>query len=135
MSQFLTDLVVEEVLDSSPVQDGRSTWRLLQPLIYQSDIAARTITVPTGFVTDYASVPRIPVAWYLAGGEAPKPAVVHDYLYTSHELPRATADAVFREAMAVVGQPAWRRWLMWAGVRLGGAAPFEADYQTKGASQ
>lgn len=99
--------------------DGQ--WILAAPLIYQSDIARQTITVPAGFRTDLASVPRVPVAFLLAGDCAREAAVVHDYLYSTHLVDRATADAVLREAAAVTGVPAWRRWLMWAGVRLGGA--------------
>lgn len=127
MSAFLTELEVVELVDDD--RDGRSLWRLDAPLVYQSDVAARTITVPAGFVTDFASVPRIPVAWYVAGGEGNKAAVVHDYLYTSHLVERPIADAVFEEALAATGQPWWRRKLMWAGVRLFGGTPYDQDFE------
>lgn len=136
MSAFLTNLIVKEVTDDDAHQDGRSTWQLLFDLIYQSDHLGGLVTVPAGFVTDFASVPRIPVAYLLAGGEANEAAVVHDYLYHSHTVPRADADAVFREAMGVTGQPWWRRQLMWAGVRLFGGRPYADDFadQSKGDS-
>lgn len=125
MSRFITQLQVQEVDDTS--HDGRGTWKLLQALVYQSDLLGRTVTVPGGFVTDFASVPRIPVAFMLAGDTAHSAAVVHDWLYTTHEVSRADADAVLREAAQVAGVPAWRARLMWAGVRVGGAGPWEAD--------
>lgn len=120
MSQFRTPLDVRRMRDGSA--DGRGTWQLLSDLVYQSDLLDRVITVPAGFVTDFASVPRIPVAYLLAGDEAHEEAVVHDWLYTTHLCDRATADGVFREAMGATGQAAWRSWLMWLGVRVGGAS-------------
>jgi hypothetical protein len=35
---------------------------------------------------------------------------------------------VLREASAVTGVPAWRRWLMWAGVRLGGGSHWDPEH-------
>lgn len=122
MSAFLTSLQVE---NASGSDDGH--WRLTAPLVYDSDVAARVITVPQGFVTDLASVPRVPVAYLLCGGTSNEAAVVHDYLYTSKIVPRATADAVLREASAATGVPAWRRALMWAGVRAFGWHAWNED--------
>lgn len=74
-----------------------------------------------------ASVPRLPLVFLLAGDCAREAAVVHDFLYSTHEVDRATADAVLREASACTGVAAWRRWLMWAGVRLGGARHWDPE--------
>lgn len=128
MSHFITDLDAREMTRDTST-DRRGTRKLLSPLVYKSDLLDRTIAVPFGFVTDYASVPRIPVAYLLAGGCADAAAVIHDWLYTTHEVSRAAADAVFREAIVAGGEPAWRAWLMWAGVRIGGSGPYEADGQ------
>ncbi|MBB5508183.1 DUF1353 domain-containing protein [Paraburkholderia atlantica] len=121
MSKFLTSLVMENATDRD---DGK--WRLTQPLIYDSDVAKQVIVVPTGFVTDLASVPRVPIAYMLAGGTSNEAAVVHDYLYTEHTVDRATADAVLKEASAVTGVPAWRRAIMWAAVRAFGASHWDS---------
>ena len=43
----------------------------------------RLITLPRGFVTDYDSVPRLPLAYWLLGGKRHKAAVVHDFLYSN----------------------------------------------------
>lgn len=107
-------------LDADLIKESPPTWRLNEPVVYQSDVAGQTFTVPAGFVTDLASVPRWPLVYLLAGGTANEASVVHDWLYSTHVVPRAVADSVLREASAVTGVPVWRRWLMWAGVRIGG---------------
>lgn len=117
MSKFLTELQVE---NATEWDDG--TWRLTAPLVYQSDVAGKTFTVPAGFVTNFASVPRAPVIFMLAGGKANEAAALHDALYTFHWVPRSMADAVLREASAVTGVPWFTRQVMWLGVRLFGGS-------------
>ena len=51
ISSFLLPLKIEE-------NEGK--WTLLAPLKYRSELLERVITVPKGFITDLASVPRIP---------------------------------------------------------------------------
>lgn len=128
MSKFLTPLCVVEVDDIS--DEGRGMWRLTGPLIYRSNLTGDTYVVPRGFKTDFASVPRVPIAFLLCGDTANKPAALHDWLYTAvdgkHPVPdRATADALLEEAALVENVPDWRVWLLWAGVRLGGASHWE----------
>ncbi|CAG4905923.1 DUF1353 domain-containing protein [Paraburkholderia saeva] len=125
MSAFLTRLAME---NATGLDDGR--WVLTAPLIYQSDVAGTTFTVPVGFETDLASVPRIPLAYWLAGGTSNEASVVHDFLYTTRPVARVLADAVLKEASAVTGVPAWRRWLMWIGVRIGGGSHWRPDRAT-----
>lgn len=118
MSRFLTPLDARRIEDTS--HDGRGTWRLLAPLVYESDLAGITVTAPEGFVTDLASVPRLPFAYLLTGGVGHAAAVIHDVLYTKHQVVRSTADDIFHEALLVLGIPRWQAALMWVGVRLGG---------------
>jgi hypothetical protein len=92
--------------------------------VYESQVAGRTITVPAGFPTDLASTPRIPIIYEACGNIATRAAVVHDYLYTSGRESRVIADAVLREAAGVTGVSWWQRWMMWAGVRIGGASRY-----------
>ena len=65
---FATELCVEEISDI--LNSGRGNWQLTQPLVYKSDITGGTYTVPTGFVTDFASVPRVPIVFLLCGDTA-----------------------------------------------------------------
>lgn len=110
LSAFETSLEVK--------RGGDGKWILLAPLAYRSQVAGQTFTIPAGFQTDFASVPRLPVAYLLAGDTAHAPAVVHDWLYVTRKVPRKVADAVFREAMQCDGVPWWRRQLMYVSVRL-----------------
>ena len=121
--KFTSALQVKRVEDTS--RDGRGTWELLAPLCFVSQRIGAGI-VPAGFVTDFASVPRLPVAFFLAGGLAHAAAVVHDWLYTTHSTDRATADAVFQDAAKACGVSPWRAWVMWLGVRAGGASSWAA---------
>jgi hypothetical protein len=118
-SEFRTELVTRTLDDCDE--------ELSKPLIYYSALLGREIVVPASFRTDLASVPRLPLAYLLAGGHAKKAAVVHDYLYTMQFCTRAQADAVFEEAMAASDQPWWRRKLMWLGVRVGGSGPWNEN--------
>jgi hypothetical protein len=106
------------------------TWTILQPLIYESDVAQKVFIVPEGFTTDFASVPRLPLAFLLTGDSAHEAAVVHDYLYRERTVSRSQADAVFREAAGISGEPGWKSWLMWAGVRLGGWVAWNDQHAT-----
>lgn len=116
MSNFVTPL---DVRRESPADSDRN-FKLLAPLVYRSDLLG-LITVPLGFVTDFASVPRAPLIFWLCGDTSMEASVIHDYLYTIKTFTRASADAVLREASIASGVPRWRAWLMWAGVRCFGA--------------
>lgn len=118
MTGFLSTLRVELADESA------GTWRLTQPLHYQSAVARRRIIVPAGFVTDFASVPRLPIIYMATGDTAHAPAVVHDWLYSAGQVRRSTADRVFLEAMQAVGVPWLRRRAMYAAVRLLGGSHY-----------
>lgn len=124
MSAFLKPY---DTLDADLVKDEPATWRLNRPLVYESDVAGQTFTVPAGFVTDLASTPRIPVVYEIAGGVANMASVIHDFLYTTHPVTREIADAVLREACLLTGVPRWRANLMHLGVRLFGASHWQPD--------
>jgi hypothetical protein len=111
-AKFLTPLQVEQV--------DETHWRLLRSFTYDSAVVGARIVVPNGFVTDFASVPRVPVAYWLFGGEANAAAVIHDYLYTTGIFPKDTADGVFYEAMRASGIGFLRARFMYWGVAYGG---------------
>ena len=120
MSKFLTEL------DVRCINDG--AWELDAPLTYRSDVLIvdenlGMITVPKGFQTDFASVPRVPVFFTLFGDRAHREAVLHDYLYRTNSVPvaeRAQADDVFLEAMTERGKGYFVRYAMYWGVCIGG---------------
>ncbi len=102
-------------------QIDEGTWILTDELHYLSARIGEII-VPAAFATDFASVPRLPLAYLLAGGVGDRAAVIHDFLYRSvpHPTDRATADAVFYDALIDCGISSWRAYLMWSAVRCFG---------------
>lgn len=121
MGQFLTKLDVEQVTDVG--EQGRGSWSVTEPLVYLTDSGVK-YTVPTGFVTDFASVPRLPIVFLFFGDRANESATLHDYLYTKpHDgLTRAQADSILKEASLSQGVSAWVAWALYLGVRVGGAS-------------
>ncbi len=87
---------------------------------------AQVITVPAGTITDLASVPRILWSVFPPHGRWAKAAIVHDYLYDNAIGTKAWADAVFNEAMGVLGVPLWRRKLMFWAVRCFGRGNYKS---------
>lgn len=121
-----------EITITSLAADWRC-WRLEQPLVYEVGAlgSGRVITVPVGFVTDGASVPRPLWAVLPVWGRYSRAAVVHDYLcrLLARGLPhpqaptRRAADAIFAEAMTACGVGPLTRRVLWFGARLGPAWP------------
>jgi hypothetical protein len=112
VSGFYNNLDVTEV--------SRDKWRLDSALRYQSNAIGDVVTVPAGFVTDFATVPRLPVVYLMFDGYGDRAAVVHDYLYRSGDHPRSTCDQVFYESLLADGVSNWRAGLMYAAVRVFG---------------
>ncbi len=112
MSRFLTPLREQNNLNG--------TWTLIGELVYESTLKG-IITAPEGFVTDYASTPRI--IWWLmpkAGEKYDAAAVIHDYLYRHNTYPQIECDQVFREAMLASGVRSLRAATMYRALRLFG---------------
>lgn len=78
------------------------------------------ITVPAGYVTDLASVPR--GFWNLIpkDGTYDQAAVLHDYIYGTHSFDRKTCDRIFLEAMKELGVGWWTRGTIYNAVRAFG---------------
>jgi hypothetical protein len=116
-------------------------WRLVEPLVYRGrDDAFR---VPVGFVTDFATVPRLLRSFASETGTWTLAAVLHDYLCEDlgrYHRQRAAlgpdgffrltppyagardTDGLFRRVMREQHVGFLRRWLMWTGVRWGALA-------------
>ena len=118
--EFLT------LLNDKRTRAGSADRTLAEPLVYYSALLQLLVTVPAGFVTDYASVPRAPLTYWLFGGVGDEAAVVHDFLYSSGAIPRQLADEVYGEALEACGVAAWRRGPMVLAVRLFGAGRYTA---------
>jgi hypothetical protein len=95
--------------------------------------ASVTQTVPTGLVTDLASVP-MPLWGVVASyGRQTLPAILHDATSraladstrpaSARRAARRAADHLFRATLRETGTGPVRRWLMWAAVRIFGSLP------------
>lgn len=130
---YVTSQKVEEACFKTPLrvqlmdewENGRPVWRLLSPLVFESFEQQCRITVETGYDTDLASVPRLPVA-SIAMGLANKAAVIHDALYEFKLLPKDKADLIFLEAMTVDNIPL--RHAMYAAVSAFGGAIYNPEF-------
>ena len=141
MGRFLTKLRVERL----PNKNGRKQWQLTDWLIYESKTVG-LILVPPGYVTDFASAPRLPLIYLLFGGQSDEEATLHDYLYsvphstgTGQVVTRDLADKLLRGARYACSRvdmsdydnvnpmniysniwAYFSAWCFWAGVRLVG---------------
>lgn len=69
-----------------------------------------TITIPKGFVTDFASVPKFLWGVFPPIGDHNLADTVHDYLYTMNMLPREYCDDEFLLFMKAL-RPKKKSWL------------------------
>jgi len=87
------------------------------------------IIVPTGFLTDGASVPRM--FWNIFNPVGPTfpAAVIHDFLYSKHntEYSREESDRIFKEAMFNLGIGWVTRETVYRAVRMFGGPSFKAQ--------
>lgn len=144
MSRFTSHLgltLYEDANGDAITKGGRCQWVLASPLRYDvgAEGSGETITVPAGAMTDLASIPRFAAPLLPPDGPWAKAAVVHDHLYRTRgtcfwdgfngrtrakPYTRAESDKILREAMEVLGVPAWKRAVIYAAVRLGGGCAF-----------
>ena len=114
----------------------RGRWRRIEQEIRYERYGS-WIIIPRGFITDFASIPR--VFWTVLSPDDERyiyAALVHDRLYEQHgELNREAADYIFWEAMGAtertpkpnlpgVSEPT--RYAMWAAVRIFGQSAWDS---------
>src|SRR5690349_1925021 len=113
---FLTTSVRVEMTDY------RAT--LLEPLEYQGK--KEQFLVPTGYRTDFASVPQF-VQWLIPRtGLWVLAAILHDWCceigIRQGVITARDTDGLFRRVMRELGVTFVLRWFIWTGVRWGAAA-------------
>jgi Protein of unknown function (DUF1353) len=89
------------------------------------------VSVPKGFVTDFASIPRALWVALPRDGDYVWAAVVHDYLYWYQTTTKDVADDVLNAAMIDFKIPAADRIAIFEGVRLGGASSWIENAQLR----
>jgi hypothetical protein len=138
---FLSPLSVTEIQRG----DGLALWSLNKPFYCYVDNDGQKveIIIPAEFITDFASVPRLPFAYLLYGGIGNRAGVVHDALYSAwkriqvftlidnvkvdYEVTRSWADEVLRSALQECGVGFFARNMMYSAVRLAGWKFYKKD--------
>ena len=115
MSRFTDVLLV------SPLADG-STWVIMRDFGYDvgAEASGDHIDVAVGFQTDFATIPR--PFWIILPkwGRYGNATVIHDWLYWTQVRPRPQADAIFLQAMGVLGVSGVVKYTLYGAVRLFG---------------
>jgi hypothetical protein len=95
------------------------------------------ITVPVGFVTDLASIPRLLWWWQAPHAATMAPAIVHDYLYWEQSCSREEADAIIYLAALDTGMSKANAFAVYQGVDKAGGGPWKnnAAARNKGESR
>ena len=98
------------------MNNAGTRWTLLEPLYYP----LVGVTVPAGYVTDFASIPKWLGSIYPKTGNYAHAATLHDFLYGVTDARRSVADRLFREQMKLDGVGFRTRWTFWLMVRAFG---------------
>lgn len=104
-------------------------WFTAAPLVW-SDPTGLSITVPTGFRTDLASIPRIleAIPDLDVNGRSRRPGVLHDWLYGGARwIGKAAADALLYRALISEGMDERGATAIYEGVHLFGAQAWAED--------
>lgn len=94
-------------------------WQTIAPLGFRD--GKNLWVVPIGFVTDFASIPRL--FWTLIGSPAGPyvaAAVLHDFFYRAQLIPKPEADRTFLTAMQSLGVGTVRRTIIYLAVKFFG---------------
>ena len=115
MSRFTEKLIV------SLEKDGKH-WTLEADFEYYTDINQERvyIRIPSGFRTDFASIPKIFHSFIEDKDKYNKASVVHDWLYNAKMFDRKTSDKIFLEAMLVLGINKFKAYIFYYAVRFFG---------------
>ncbi len=89
------------------------------------------VVVPKGFVTDFASIPRLFWPALPPDGEYAYAAVVHDYLYWSQTRSREEADDILKIAMEDFKVGTVKAGAIYAAVRVAGKAAWNGNAEKK----
>ena len=106
----------------SPIINGE-LWELSKD--WHVTVRGVEATLPKGFLTDGASIPRI--LWRVCGHPMTTkriiPAIVHDAIYAGTILgfTRQEADEIFRDGIIEAGWPKWKANIEYAALRLFGS--------------
>jgi hypothetical protein len=127
---------VQAAMGNRPTWHEYKTWILTGPAVwYDKDLGY--ITVPKGFMTDFASIPWV-FRWWQTGSVGPQriASYFHDYMYAEQVVSRKESDRVFREVMKATrprggrirDASSWmKRNIMWGALRVVGCFAWRSN--------
>ena len=123
-SRFLDKMEVVKLDIKS--RQGLPLYRVMNTARYYSESLDKVFTIPKGFVTDFATIPKLLQWLFPSGGEYKWECVLHDVFYdvTSVDITREEADNVFKGAMEASGIGWWKVWCLYNAVRVFGEGYF-----------
>ncbi len=123
---------IKSPMVASPTSDGKY-WVLKEPLTYQHPETREIVEIPRGFVTDFASVPRLFWTVFPPCGKYTSSAVLHDYLYwnQSFKCDRKCADDILLLAMKEANVDELTSNVIYTAVRLGGKSSWKDNTKAK----
>ncbi len=93
---------------------GRGLWQLLEDFQWEGH------KIPAGFITDGGSIPRC-FQWYLnPTGIFFVCFIIHDYLYTTHQINRLLSDLQLKRLMKLRGGSVLQCDSAFIAIRIGG---------------
>lgn len=90
---------------------------VIKPCVYKR--GAYQYTVPAGFTTDFASIPRPLRGIFKLNGKSRIPSIFHDHMLCNNYKTRAEADRLFRQMLKDVGMDHWKAQIYFIGVTIG----------------
>jgi hypothetical protein len=90
-----------------------------------------SVKVPKGFVTDFASVPRVFWSIFRPDGEYAYAATIHDYLYWEQDRPKEQADKIFKYVMHDLAITDNEAFMLYRAVDLFGGDAWNANKKLK----
>lgn len=95
----------------------------------------KPVRVPVGFVTDFASIPRLFWSVLRPDGNYSYAAVIHDYLYWEQYLSREASDAILKLCMEDFKIDSTVVSAVHAGVRVGGSFAWSENATRKASGE
>jgi hypothetical protein len=111
---------------------------LLKPITWKPNPGQEhldEVTVPTGFVTDFASIPRAFFSLLRPDGEYTYPAIVHDYLYWTQSRPRDLCDQILKFGMMDFNIKPATVTTIYRAVKVGGGVSWRNNAKLKKAGE
>lgn len=118
--------------DAILVEYHNEKWTVMRELSFYFMIEGKkkTVVIPKGFGTDFASTPRILYPFLPPTGKHNRAALAHDYLYSTGRYSRKHSDQAFYQLLGACKVNKTISELAYWGVRLGGKKRYLASLES-----